>query len=181
MRPADIVLQNDSKQEVRLIHTSRANAGKTSAYHGTPSCWKTPPNAGLRITLGNYSKAGTMDSVMLCDSSSWIFVQCQGSETILQVFVAMKASGFFSSRGSGIWADIGPYDPQSTESNPKPHGKRMELVVYELNEHTNSSVTVHIPPEGSWAYLTPPSTWSPDKKGQFFHCQTRHAFRRCSI
>lgn len=137
MRPADIVLQNDSKQEVRLIHTSLANAGKTSAYHGTPSCWKTPPpNAGLRITPGNSSKAGTMDSVMLCDSSSWIFVQYQGSKTILQVFVAMKASGFFSSRGSGIWADIhrtvqSPIDREQPDATRKADGVNCLLAVRE--------------------------------------------------
>lgn len=164
MRPADIVLQNDSKQEVRLTHTSLANAGKTSAYRGTPSCWKTPPpNSGLCITPGKSSKAGTMDSVMLCDNSSWIFVQYQGSKTILQVFVAMKASGFFSSRGSGIWADIGPYDPQSTESNPMPHGKRMELIAYTLSEKPNCLVTVHIPPIESWAYLIPSPATLPKK------------------
>lgn len=166
MRPAEIIIQNDSDQSVVLVHTSLANEGETNAYGGKPSYWKTtPPNAGTRIESGKSLSAGIMDSVTYLDSPSWIFVQYEGTDnTILQVFVDMKGPDLYLEKG--IWVDIGPYDPNSTESNPVPKGKRMELIVYDLDKDPNSVVTVHIPPAESWTYLVPPPAPPPDKTGE---------------
>lgn len=106
-----------------------------------------------------------MDSVTYLDSPLWIFVQYEGTDnTILQLFVDMTGPDLYPEKG--IWVDIGPYDLNSTESNPVPKGLRMDLIVYDLDKDPNSMVTVHIPPAESWTYLVPPPAPPPDKTGE---------------
>lgn len=148
MWPADIILQNDSKSAVKLIHTSPCLPDEKCTYQGKTGYWKTaPPEAGTVIEAGAKQNIGTMDTVTWWDSPSWIYLQyASGPQTKLQVFVDMKGPA------EGIWAHIDPYDPASTEDTPYPQNDRIELVTYDFSTRPNWTVTVHVPVQETWQY-----------------------------